>query len=89
MAKKSLSFWLDFQAFCSCTSKFNRQKSHFLFCPIPSLCSCNNFIILLNLSGEKVDFFLARMDFLASYNDFLILLNVSGEKVIDVINTIY
>ena len=40
-----------------------------------------DFVILANINGEKVDFFLARMDFLASYNDFLVLLNVSGEKV--------
>jgi len=40
-----------------CSVNLTCEKSHFLFRPIPGLCSCDELIILLNLSGEKVDFF--------------------------------
>jgi len=55
-------------------------KSRFLFGTI-SLYSCVDFIILVNLSGEKVDFFLARSPGLYSCIDFVILENLTGEKV--------
>jgi len=49
--------------------------------PILGLYGCRDFIILVNLSGEKVDFCLTRSPGRYSYSDFVVLVNLDGEKV--------
>ena len=46
-----------------------------LFCRFHFTVRCNDFVIIVNLSDEKLDFFFARFAGLYNCNDFVLLVN--------------
>ena len=80
---KSWFYFADFtlQLYWFCyNSKFIWRKTRFFLARFAGLYSCYDFVILVNISDEKLDFFFARFAGLYNCNDFVSLVNWPGEK---------